>query len=685
MSDNPLLDLRLPIRWPDITPAHIGPAIEHLLVDARAAVGAIRDNPEPPTWANTLGALDAATEPLERAWSVVQHLQGARHTTELADAHDAAQPAVSAFYSGLPLDAELYARLQAYAATPEAQALTGARARYLSKTLDSFRRHGAELDPPGKARLEALDQELAALGSRFARNVLEETAAWSRHLPDAARLAGLPEGDLAMLASDARAHGLEGYRLSLQGPAAPAVLTHAHDRALREELWRAYHQRAVDGERANAGIIARMVALRREKAALLGYATWADLVLADRMAGSGASADAFLHDLERRARPAFAAETAELEAFAAREGAPTPLAPWDVSYMAERYRKATLDLDPEVLRAWFPAPRVLRGAFELATRLFGVTIAPAALPVWHPSVEAWSVTDEAGVLRGTFYTDLYPRPDKQGGAWMAPLVTGGPRADGGFDPHVGLLCANLTPPRQTPDGERPGLLLHRDVETVLHELGHLLHHLLTEVEVKGLAGTNVAWDFVELPSQLLENWAWEREGVDLLAAHVDTGAPLPDDLLARNRATRTFRAATALMRQLGFGRTDLDLHARWDPHTDPDVLAWARARREAFSPTPLPEGTSMLAGFTHLFGGAVAYSAGYYSYLWAAVLDADAFGRFLEAGVLDQPTGRALRDTIYARGDAEAPEALFEAFRGRPPSPVALLSRYGLSEASPAS
>lgn len=673
-ESNPLLSEAWAIPFDAITPAHVEPAIAAHLACARAAVDAVKAAAGPRTWDNTLAALDEATTGLDVAWGIVQHLHSVSFSDALDAAHDAVQPAVVAFYSGLSLDEDLYAAVKAYADTAEAGALTGPRRRYLDKTLEGFVRQGAELTGDDRTRWAAIQDELAATGSQFGARNVRAMAAWDLVITDPARLEGLPESARAMARQAAADKGVEGWRFTLASPSVVAVLTYAEDRALRHTVWEANSTLCHGGEHDTTDLIRRMLSLRTEAAALLGFGDFADYVLTPRMAGTGAEAAAFLDRVEARARPAADREHAELEAFAAAAGAPMPLAPWDVGYWSERLRQARFDFDEETLRPYFPFDGVLHGVFDLVGRLFGVTIAPDTLPGWHDTVRSYRIVDAAGVHRGSFYTDFIPRESKRQGAWMNALRTGGPRPDGTFEPHLGLICGNLTPPV----GDRPALLTHREVETVFHEFGHLVHHLLSTVEIRGQAGTNVAWDFVELPSQIMENWCWERDGLDLFARHVDTGEPIPDTLFERLVNTRTFRGGSFLLRQLGFGQVDLGLHRAFDPSQHGDPIAWGEAVLARYTPVPSPPGHGILPRFGHLFSSPVGYAAGYYSYLWAAQLDADAFSRFQTEGLVNADTGRAFLDAILSQGDSAPPEALYRAFMGRDPDPEAMLARAGV-------
>jgi oligopeptidase A len=557
-----------------------------------------------------------------------------------------------------------------FAGGGEAKGLEPVRRRFLTKTMDSFRRHGAELDEAGKKRLAEIDVELTKTTTKFAENVLDSTNEYELMVTEEGRLAGLPESARAAARASAEAKGREGWRFTLHAPSYIALMTYLDDRGVREEVWRAYNQRATSGDKNNWPLLARILELRREKAALLAYADFADLVLEDRMAHKGERAERFLVEMEAKTRARFEQENAELKEFAGFE-----LSPWDVGYWAEKLRQKLYDFDEEELRPYFPVERVIAGLFEIAARLYGVRIVEEKdVPVWDAEVKVYRIEDGAsGKLLALFYADWYPRDNKRGGAWMDSLITGGPNSRLG-EAHVGLICGNLTPPV----GDKPALLTHREAETIFHEFGHLMHHCLSTVEVRGLAGTNVAWDFVELPSQIMENWTWEREALDLFARHYESGAAIPEELFQKMKRARNFRAANAQMRQLGFGLVDLALHRKYRAESDGEVKGYARGILQRFSPAPLPADYGMIAGFTHLFASPVGYGAGYYSYKWAEVLDADAFSRFRKEGIFSAGTGGEFRERILSRGDSEDPAELYRRFMGRDPDPDALLERSGL-------
>jgi oligopeptidase A len=674
---NPLLADVFRIPFHAIRAEHVEPGIRSALAEAQRDVDAVAADPSPPTWANTVERLDRAVELLARRIAPASHLVAVAETPALREAYNAVLPEMSAFWSRLPLDERLWARLQAFARTGEAQALTGVRRRHLDKTLQEFRRAGADLDPDRKARLSALKVELAQLQQRFAENVLDATAAYELLITDETRLRGVPEAARRRARAQAADKGQEGWLLTLDFPSVEPILKYCEDRELRREIHAAYSQRCRGGEHDNRGLMARILRARKEISGILGYASYSDYKLEDRMAKTGARAKAFEWDMVERTRPYWVRDVASLRAYAATLGL-DELEPWDAAFVMERLRRERYDLDDEALRPYFPLDQVLAGLFEIVRRTFGFRVEERPIAeVWHPDVRHYDIFDEDGTHLGSFYSDWFPRKEKRQGAWMNDLITGGPGGEGGFRPHLGVVCANFPPPL---DGS-PALLTHRDVETVFHEFGHLLHHCTCRVEIAARAGINVAWDWVELPSQLMENWCWERDALALFARHWQTGEPFPDDLVERMMAARRFMGGWNQMRQLSFGTLDLALHDHLAPRltaeageaTGDEVLAFARDHYLAFSPSPRFAELHGLTVFTHVFAG--GYSAGYYSYLWSEVLDADVFTRFRSEGVFHRETGRAYVDAILSRGDSDDPERLFREFMGRDPDPGALLER----------
>jgi oligopeptidase A len=669
MSENPLLSVNFHIPFDQVRAEHVEPGIRELIGLSQSHVDKIVLDGAPRSFDNTMLALENSTENLDYALAVVRHLESVATTPELRAAWNAVEPEASAFYSQIPLNEGLWKQLQSYSTTGDAGSLQGTRRRFLTKTLDSFRRHGAELDTTGKKRMGEIDVELAKITTKFSENVLDSTNAFELIITDEAKLAGLPPSAVAAARQSAVSKNAEGWRFTLQAPSYIPVLTYMDNREIREKLYRAFSTRATEAERDNRPLLKRIIELRREKARLLGFPDFADFVLHDRMAHKGGRAMKFLEELKVKTDPFFAKENSTLEAFAGQK-----LEPWDVGYWAEKQRRALYDFDEEELRPYFPAERVVEGMFAIVERLYGIKVKrQTGVPVWHSDVRYYEVHDRDGVQLGAFYADWYPRESKRDGAWMEGFITGGFDA-GRFEPHLGCICGNLTPPI----GDKPALLTHREVETIFHEFGHLLHHVLSRVEVRSLAGTSVAWDFVELPSQIMENWCWEREALDLFARHYQTGEAIPEDLFQKMVRARTYRGANAQMRQLGFGFVDLKLHREYDPARDGDVITYARDVLQPFAAAKFPDNYAMIAGFTHLFSSPVGYGAGYYSYKWAEVLDADAFTRFRDEGIFSPQAGAAFREHILSKGDSEDPAELYRKFMGRDPDPDALLLRSGL-------
>ena len=686
MTTNPFLDPAFTVRWSQLTPERIGPAIEAALTRAQAAIDAIAGaDLARLDYANTFLALEKATEELNIAWGKVTHLQSVADSPALREAHNALLPQVSAFYAKIPLNPELWRRLRAFAATPAARALTGIHRRFVDETVLDFQQAGADLPADKRARLEALQSELAQLTQKYSENVLDATNAWQLVIEDESRLAGLPEHAKAAARRSAEGKGLgsaekPAWRFTLHMPSQEPVMIYAENDALRREMWTAATAVGGQAPHDNTDLVRRILELRAEKAALLGQAHFADLVIQRRMAKSAERALTFVDDMKNRAKAAFAQECRDLEEFKARSlGQPAGvLKAWEVGFWSEKLRKERYAFDEEALRPYLPMDRVVAGLFTLAQRVFGLRIAerpPGTVETWHPEVKFYDMHDTRGRHVGSFYADWHPRESKRGGAWMGYLVTGGPTAEGGRAPHLGYICGNMTPPV----GGKPALLTHREVETIFHEFGHLLHHLLGEVEIKSLNGVNVAWDFVELPSQILENWTWERESLDLFARHHETGAPIPEEIFRKMTAARNFRSACAVMRQMQFAQMDLLLHVRTAEFLAGDIEVKVRTEiADCMVPTEPPQ-RPVMKRFTHIFADPVGYAAGYYSYKWAEVLDADAFSKFKAEGIFNARTGAAFVEHILSKGNSADPMELYRAFMGRDPDLGPLLIRSGLA------
>tara|TARA_B100000686_G_scaffold259552_1_gene272045 strand:- start:6383 stop:8473 length:2091 start_codon:yes stop_codon:yes gene_type:complete len=684
-KSNPLLSEAYRIPFHAIRAEHVEPGIRQALADAQAEVGAVSDEVRPASWDNTLGRLDRALEKLSRRIAPLGHLVSVAETKELRDAYNNILPEISAFWSSIPLDPDLWKRLEAFENTDEANELRGIERRHLNKTLNEFKRAGATLPTDRKNRLQALQVELAQTQQKFSENVLDATAAWELLVTDESRLDGVPEAAKRRFSARADENGDEGWTLTLDYPSVEPILKHCKDSELRHEVFVAYTTRCREGEHDNRPLLARILRMRDEIAHILGYGGFPDYVLADRMAGTAVRAVSFEQDLTERTQPYWQRDAKQLSDHAKSLGLDT-LKPWDVAFVTEDLRKTRYDIDDEILRPYFPLDQVLKGMFEIVHKTFGFRIEEKQIDeVWHEDVRFYEIYDESRTMLGAFYTDWFPRKEKRQGAWMNNFITGGPTHIG-FAPHLGVMCGNFTPP----EGEDQALLTHREVQTTFHEFGHLLHHCASRVPIPSRAGIHVAWDWVELPSQLMENWTWEREALDLFAKHNETGEALPDELYSRLIAARQFVSGWTQMRQLALGTIDLELHEQMarklrgdaerqevseelDAVQGNEVMEFARSRFTDFAPAPEFAAFHILTSFTHIFAG--GYAAGYYSYLWSEVLDADVFTRFRNEGIFNRETGRLYVDSILSRGDSDDPDTLFLEFMGRAPNPGALLER----------
>lgn len=673
---NPLTRRTSAIPFTVMRADQIEPAIEELLAATAQELEDLKSFAGTRTFQNTMTALDNLGLNLEFAMGIISHLESVSTTPEWRAAYNAVLPRVSEFRSRLLLDEGLWNALRAYGETEEVKKLPAHRLRFVTKTLDTFRRSGADLPKDKKETLAKINTELAQVTNSFSQNTLDATNAFEFVTTSAADLQGLPESALVMGRTLAAAKGLEGWRFTLQGPSFLAIMTYADDSKLREKFYTAYNTRCSGGSFDNHTNLERILELRQQKASLLGFRDFSDLVLVDRMAKNGDNAVAFVDRLRSRIESFFANDNSALKAFVKEIGLdPASMRPWDVAYYAEKMRKAHYDFDEEELRPYFPLPKVMQGLFNLVEKVFGISVKTnESLTTWDEHVTAYSAYDsQSGKLLGYFYADVHPRENKRGGAWMNSLNTHVP-TDREDMPHVGLIAGNFTPPSEN----TPSLLTHDEVTTLFHEFGHLLHHLCGTTELRGQSMSDVAWDFIELPSQILENWCWDRASLDTMASHYQTGASIPDDLFDKMIRARNFRSASHLMRQLGFSTVDFALHRHYNKERDGDVVQYSRKILSPFSSLPLPHDYAMILGFTHLFSSPVGYAAGYYSYQWAEVLDADAFSRFQQEGVRNRATGLDFRDKILSRGDSQDPEILFESFMGRGPDMTALLERAGL-------
>ena len=675
---NPLLaDAELPA-FSAITPAHVNPAIDEVLAGFRAEVERLAADPQARDFATLMAPLERWEETLGRTFSPVSHLHGVKDSPELREAYSAALERLAEHSTELGQHRGLYAAVKALRESPAFDTLDRARKTLVEDSLRGFKLSGVALEEPARSRFKAIQNELSKLETAFEEAVLDATDAWTRPVTEA-ELAGLPASARDMLRAMAKEKDAEGWLATLKGPVVQAILTFADSRALREEIYTATSTRASDqgphaGQYDNSERIGQILALRHEAAQLLGFDSAAHESLDDKMAGTPERVLGFLRELAAKARPVAQREYQELRAFAADKLGIADLQPWDVAYASEKLRESRFAFSEEDLKPYFPLPSVMRGLFTVAERVFGVRLVERqGVDAWHRDVHFFDVVDKDGSVRAGVYLDHYARAGKRGGAWMDVCRA---RLNDGVSAHkpVAYLTCNFPPPND----DEPALLTHDDVVTLFHEFGHGLHHLLTEVDWPSVGGiSGVEWDAVELPSQFMENFAWQREALDMFAKHYKTGERLPDALYKKMLEARHFHAGLFLVRQLEFALYDFRMHLEFDPARGPRTLELLDEVRDEVAVIRPPAFNRFPHGFTHIFAG--GYSAGYYSYLWAEVLSADAFSAFEQAGVFDADTGARYRREILAVGGSRPALESFVAFRGREPDPDALLRSYGLA------
>jgi len=674
---NPLLDhVGLPA-FARILPEHVEPALDARLAACRTEIARLTTAVPVPTWENFVEALEEMDDTLSRTWSPIGHLNGVMNSDALRAAYNACLPKLSDYGTEVGQNEDLFRGYQAVAAQEH---LDSTQRKLVENALRDFHLSGVDLPADKKARYKAISQELSQLTSKYSENLLDATNAWTKLITDPAQLAGLPESALGLARQNAQQRDQEGWLLTLDMPSYIPVLTYADHRDLRFEVYQAYSTRASDqgphaGQWDNGAAMERILALRHELAQLLGFANYAERSLATKMAPSPDAVLAFLNDLADRSLAQARQELAEVQAFAREHHGMDTLEPWDLTYYGEKLRLHRYQISQEELRPYFPVSRVLTGLFEVAQRLFGVRIEESqTFETYHPDVRFFEIRDqETRQLRGQFYLDAFARPNKRGGAWMDVCTNRLHTARYDQIPVAYLVC-NFSPPV----GAKPSLLTHNEVETLFHEFGHGLHHMLTRVDYPAVAGINgVAWDAVELPSQFMENWCWERAPLDLFAAHWETGAPLPPELYERMTAAKNFQSGMQMMRQLEFALFDFRIHLEYDPARGGRIYEILEDVRDQVAVVRPPAFNRFAHGFSHVFAG--GYAAGYYSYKWAEVLSADAFSLFEERGVFDAATGRAFRENILEKGGSRDAMDLYVDFRGRPPTTDALLRHSGIS------
>ena len=686
-ADNPLLDFSGLPRFDAIRPEHITPALDRLLADAQAAVQAIENDTAPATWDTVLTRLEAATEPLGRAWGIVSHLSAVVDTPALRQAHAENLPRVTEFSAALGQNLALYRKYKAIAEGPEFAGLSPARKMLLEHELRGFRLGGAELPEDQKARFAEIQEAQANLSKAFSDHVLDATNAYALFIEDEARLAGVPEDALEAARAAAEKDGKAGWKFTLHFPSYFPVLQYADDRALRQTLYEANVTRASEltaynhgkPEWDNSANMVEQLALRQEESRMLGYGNFGELSLVPKMAESPEQVLTFLRELADKARPFAEADWAELQTFARESLGLDKLEPWDLAYASEKLREQRYAFSEQEVKQYFPEPQVLAGLFDVVQTLFDVVIAVDEAPTWHPDVRFYRVSSRDGRLLAQFYIDLYAREGKRGGAWMDDARGRKRLGNGSVQTPVAYLTCNFS----APVGGRPALFTHDEVITLFHEFGHGLHHMLTQVEDLGVSGINgVEWDAVELPSQFMENFCWEWEVLSRMTRHATTGEPLPRALYDRMLAARNFQNGMMTLRQIVFSVTDMQLHTDFDPRGNQSVLELARTVNDTFHVIPQATLSRWPNSFSHIFAG--GYAAGYYSYKWAEVLSADAYAAFEEAAqtrgtVLDPETGMRYRQAILEAGGSRPAMESFKAFRGRQPTIDALLRHGGMA------
>lgn len=681
MSTNPLLQFDQLPRFTEIRAEHIEPAVTYLLhknAEALSALLANTQNREAPDWQSLMLPLEEMEDRLSKLWSTVSHLNAVNNTAQIREAYKLSQPRIIQYYTALGQNRILFECVKALDVRADLLELSSVQRKVLQDYLLEFRLAGVDLSEEKKQEFAAIEAKLSHLSTQYSNNVLDCTMAWNKHIDDVTQLSGVPEIALQSAAELAKSKGLKGYLLTLDAPSYIAVTTNADNRQLREEIYTAYVTRASDqgGHESrfdNTQIMTQILDCRAQLANLLGYSSFADVSVARKMAKSVERVNAFLLDLSVLAVPAAKEEYAALIDFAAKEHDLPALQAWDIAYYSEKLRKRNFDISQEELRPYFPLDKVKEGLFAIAGKLYGIEIrANSSLSVWDPQVETFDVWRDDQLI-AQFYFDLFTRQGKRSGAWMAECRSRRQLSDCSMQMPVAYLVCNFSKGNE----KTPALLSHNEVTTLFHEFGHGLHHMLTTETHLRCSGINgVAWDAVELPSQLMENWCWDGQAIRLISSHYETQEALPDSLLGKLLEAKNFQAGMKTARQLEFALFDFKLHQMSGPFNEELILSAIKSVRALTSVYPVPACNRFQNSFSHIFSG--GYAAGYYSYKWAEVLSADVYSVFAAAGVFSQETGKRFLDDILSRGGSDEPLALFKAFMGREPALESLLKQDGL-------
>ena len=672
---NPLLSNSPLPRFSQIKPEHVLPAIKETLNNCRKTIETVLEQHSDFTWDNLIQPIDEMDEKFSRAWSPVSHLNSVKNSPELREAYEACLPLLSEYSTWVGQHKPLYQAYKQLKDSKHYENLTKAQKKVIDNALRDFELSGIGLSEEKQKRYGEIVAKLSELSSQYSNNVLDATMGWSKLITNVEDLAGMPESALAAAKEQAKAKDQEGWLLTLDIPSYLPIMTYCDNRDLRFELYQAYNTRASDqgpnaGKWDNTEIIKQILSLRAELAQLLGFTTYADKSLATKMAETTTQVTEFLTDLASKAKPQGEKELADLKRYAYEYFGASDIKPWDIAYYSEKQKQHLYTINDEELRPYFPEQRVVNGLFAVVQRIFGITAKQRHdVEVWAQEVKFYDLYDATGELKGSFYLDLYAREHKRGGAWMDDCIGRMRFADGHIQKPVAYLTCNFN----RPIGDKPALFTHNEVTTLFHEFGHGLHHMLTEIDVSSVAGINgVPWDAVELPSQFLENWCWQPEALEFISGHYQTGEPLPQQMLEKMLDAKNFQAALFILRQLEFGLFDFKLHS----DKTPDILETLKQVRQQVAVVPTVDWGRFPHAFSHIFAG--GYAAGYYSYLWAEVLSADAFSRFEEEGIFNENTGNAFLDNILSQGGSDEPMTLFKNFRGREPQLEALLRHYGI-------
>lgn len=678
---NPLLTFTdLPL-FSQIKPEHIQPAVEQAIADCRAKVEEVLASDAAPTWDSIIVPLAETDDRLSRIWSPVSHLNSVQNSEALREAYEACLPALSEYGTWVGQNKGLYEAYKSIKQSDAFATLSQAQQKTIVDELRDFELSGIGLPADQQKRYGDISKRTSELSSNFSNNVLDATMGWSKHITDEAELSGLPESAMAAAKAAAEAKELDGWLLTLEMPSYIPVMTYADHKPLRREIYEAFVTRASDrgpnaGKWDNTDLISEELQLRHEVSRLLGFASYSEKSLATKMAESPTQVLGFLNDLAAKAKPQGEREVEELKAFVKEEFDIDELDLWDVTYYSEKLKQKLYQISDEELRPYFPESKAVSGLFEVLNRLFGMTVVEReGVDVWHESVRFFDIFDSTNTLRGSFYLDLYAREHKRGGAWMDECRVRRITENGELQTPVAYLTCNFS----KPVGGKPALFTHDEVVTLFHEFGHGIHHMLTQIDVASVSGINgVPWDAVELPSQFLENWCYEEEALAFISGHYETGEPLPKEMLDKMLAAKNFQSAMFILRQLEFGMFDFTLHTNYDPDLGAKVLETLAEVKAKVAVFPSVEWNRFSHSFGHIFAG--GYGAGYYSYLWAEVLSADAFSRFEEEGIFNTETGQSFLNNILEMGGSEEPMELFKRFRGREPQVDAMLRHAGIGK-----